>query len=362
MTLVGKSPAWLYAGTACGLFSRVLRFLLQMTLALGLALPAQAHRKTDVITLYNGDRITGEIQQLLGGRLSLGTDAMGTIRIEWKEIASLRSNYNYEVRLVTGERFFGSLAEAGVAGSVRLTDVFGERDLSWEDIVELRPIEDSIADRLDIYLSANYAFTKASGVTQTELRANASYEDERAQNALTSRLTVANTDDDSTKSSRVTLSRKVWTDRKTIYRNLFGGHETNDELGLDYRITLGAGLGRYLVDNNNQTLTVGLGIQGLEERSIGGDRQESVEAVITSHYSRWRFDSPELDLSLGAEIYPSLSQSGRVRADTNATLRWEFISDFFWDISAWGSYDSSAVDEEAGEFDWGITTGLGWDF
>ncbi|MEM1189833.1 MAG: DUF481 domain-containing protein [Pseudomonadota bacterium] len=344
------------------MFSRVLRLLWQVTLILGLSLPAQAHRKSDVITLYNGDRITGEIQQLLGGRLSLGTDAMGTIKIEWKEIASLSSNYNYEVRLVTGERFFGSLAEAAVAGSIRLKDVFGERDLSWEDVVELRPIEDSIADRLDVYLSANYAFTKASGVTQTELRANVSYEDERAQNAITSRLTVSDTDQETRRSSRVTVSRKVWTDRKAIYRNLFGGHETNDELGLDYRITLGAGLGRYILDTNYQTLTVGLGIQGLEERSLMGDRQESAEAVITGHYSRWRFDSPELNLILGTDVYPSLSQSGRVRADTNATLRWEFISDFFWDISAWSSYDSSAVDDEAGEFDWGITTGLGWDF
>lgn len=327
-----------------------------------LPLAAEAHRKTDVITLYNGDRITGEIKSLLGGRMALSTDAMGTITIEWKEIASLDSNYNYEIRLVSGERFFGNVKPASVPGSVAVRDVFGDRDLSWDEIVELRPIEESALDRIDIYLSANYAFTKASGVTQTELRANISYEDESAQNALNSRVTVSDTDEETTTSSRISLSRKAWTQRQAIYRILFGGHETNDELGLDYRITIGAGLGRYLVDTNNSTLTVSLGLQALDERSIGGEQQESVEAVIDAEYARWRFDTPELDLTLGTTLYPSLTEGGRVRADTTARLRWEIIEDLYWDFSTWGTYDSSAVDEEAGEFDWGVTTGVGWNF
>ena len=323
---------------------------------------AEAHGKTDVITLYNGDRITGEIVSLLGGRMALSTDAMGTINIEWKEIASLDSNYNYEVRLANGERFFGSVKPASVPGSVALKDVFGERNLSWEEIVELRPIEDSALDRLDIYVSANYAFTKASGVTQTELRANIAYEDERAQNELTSRITVSDTDEESTQSSRVNVARKVWTDREAVYRVLFGGHETNDELGLDYRITAGAGLGRYVLDTNTSTFNVTVGLQGLREKSIGGSEQESLEAVLNANFARWHFDSPQLDLRLESTLFPSLTESGRVRADTTARLRWELFDDLYWDLSAWGSYDSEAVDEDAGEFDWGLTTGLGWDF
>lgn len=324
--------------------------------------PADAHLKNDTIILNNGDRLTGEIKALQGGQLSVGTDAMGTLNIEWKEIASLNSNYNYELRLDDGQRFFGSIKPGSVPGNISFEDVFGKRQFNWKEIVELRPIEEKLTDRIDVYVSANYAFTKASGVTQTEFRVNASYENEDALNAITSRLTVSDTDEESTASSRINLSRKVWTNRKAMYRSVFGGFESNDELGLDARYTLGGGLGRYFIDTNSKSLVGSVGIQALDERSVEGNDEESLEAVLSLGYQRWRFDSPKLNLMLDASLYPSLTESGRVRADTSATLRWEIVSDLFWDFSTWSSYDSSAIDASAGEFDWGVTTGLGWDF
>ncbi|MDP5053082.1 MAG: DUF481 domain-containing protein [Congregibacter sp.] len=342
---------------------RVAMVIMLLLLSVCLSYPAAAQRKTDTITLYNGDRVTGEIKSLLGGQLSLKTDAMGTLAIEWKEIASIDSNYNYELRLDDGQRFYGSVAPGSVPGTVALKDVFGEKSFGWREVVEIRPVEDSLVDRIDIYIAANYAFTKASGVTQTEFRADFSYEDEKTLNALNSRVTASNTDEDSTTSSRINLSRKVWVDRAASYRLAFGGYETNDELGLDYRFSLGAGMGRYFLETPGSELIGSLSLQALEERSLGGDTQESLEGVLTMGYSRWRFDSPQLKLKLDASLYPSLTESGRLRADSSATLRWEMISDLYWDLSAWGSYDNSTVEiDAAGDFDWGVTTGIGWNF
>ncbi len=70
---------------------------------------AAAHSKTDIVTLYNGDRITGEIKHLYGGLLQYGTDSMGTIKVEWQEIARVESRFHYEVRTSTGERLFGTI-------------------------------------------------------------------------------------------------------------------------------------------------------------------------------------------------------------------------------------------------------------
>lgn len=339
--------------------------LMLLPLLLLAVLPAsEAHatRKTDVITLYNGDRLTGEIKSLTDGRLSLGTDSMGTVNIEWKEIASLASNYNYELRLENGQRFFGSVQPGTAPGTVTLNDVFGEQSFGWQEVVEIRPVEEKATDRLDIYLSANYSFTKASNVSQTEFNGNVSYDQRDAVNTLATRLTVSDTDDESTTSSRISAQRQTWTDRRNGYRKLFAGFESNDELGLDARYTIGAGYGRYFIDSNNSTLTGSLGVQALTENGSDGVSQESLEAVITADLARWRFDSPELDLDLSGSVYPSLTERGRVRAETSARLRWEIIDDLFWNITAWNSYDSASVDEEGGEFDWGLTTGLGWTF
>lgn len=324
---------------------------------------AQAERKTDVITLYNGDRITGEIKSLLDGKLSLSTDSMGSLSIEWQEIANVDSNYNYEVRLGNGERFFGTLHnDDKKPGIVGLIDVFGERTIGAQDVVEIRPVDGRLADQLEVYVSANYSFTKASGVAQTELNATASYDQRDATNSFSSRLTVSDTDEESTVSSRVTAQRRTWTDRKNVYRRVFGGFESNDELALDARYTLGYAFGRYFMDTSSSTFSGDIGAQVLTEQSTGGERQDSMEAVLTAEYSRWRFDTPKLDMRLGATLYPSLTESGRLRADTTAVVRWEIIEDLFWNVSTWGTYDNNSVDIEGGEFDWGITTGLGWTF
>ena len=50
---------------------------------------ASAQGKTDVVTLANGDRITGEIERLERGRLEFKTDDAGTLYLEWDKLASL---------------------------------------------------------------------------------------------------------------------------------------------------------------------------------------------------------------------------------------------------------------------------------
>ena len=59
---------------------RTCAYLLAGFMVLGAAGSALA-AKTDVVTLKNGDRITGEVKRLDRGRLRYSTDDMGTIYI-----------------------------------------------------------------------------------------------------------------------------------------------------------------------------------------------------------------------------------------------------------------------------------------
>jgi len=58
-----------------------------LLLATSSALDAQG--KTDVVTLANGDRITGEVKRLDRGRLEFSTDDAGTLYLEWDKLASV---------------------------------------------------------------------------------------------------------------------------------------------------------------------------------------------------------------------------------------------------------------------------------
>ena len=112
------------------------------------SLYATAHAKTDTVTFYNGDRVTGEIKSLFAGYLSLKTDAMGTINIEWQELARIESRYNYEVRLSNGERHFGSLNQAKRPGALVVTFGTAEEQFDWLEVVELRPVEATWKERI----------------------------------------------------------------------------------------------------------------------------------------------------------------------------------------------------------------------
>ena len=70
--------------------------------------PAWAQR-TDVVTLANGDRNTGEIVELDRGRLKFETDDAGTISFEWDKIARVEAARQFEVTTSDGRRFLGSL-------------------------------------------------------------------------------------------------------------------------------------------------------------------------------------------------------------------------------------------------------------
>ena len=321
---------------------------------------ASANAKTDVIILYNGDRVTGEVKSLENGILALSTDSMGTINIEWQDIARLESEHYYEIRTSDGSRHLGSVAPTTQPGQVEVTDLDGEYQFDALQVVRIRPIEKSVLDRLDLYFSAGYSYTRASSIAQSSINTNLAYEDEKSRNSLTGRASFTDSSDESTSSSRVDLDRAVWTSRKNIFRSSFASYESNDELGLKHRLGVGAGLGTILADTYRNRLVAIAGLQVITEENKGGDSDQNLELYLSGRYLAWRLDSPELDLDFGLNIYPSLTDTGRARSSSDLRLRWELVEDLFFDITAYGTYDSRA--ESGSGIDYGVTTGLGWEF
>ena len=70
-------------------------------LAVFFSFPGHA-AKTDVVTLINGNAITGEIKVLDFGALRYITDSMGTVSIDWEDIVSVTSNQNLQMVFGTG--------------------------------------------------------------------------------------------------------------------------------------------------------------------------------------------------------------------------------------------------------------------
>ncbi|MEM1113843.1 MAG: DUF481 domain-containing protein [Pseudomonadota bacterium] len=328
---------------------------------------ASAHAKVDVITFYNGDRVTGEIKGLFAGYLQVKTDAMGTINIEWQELSLLESRFNYEVRLSNGQRYFGSLSGGSRPGTLQVSGSGDPEIFDWLQVVELRPVEGTWRERIDADISLGYSYTQATSSTNSEINANLSYEAKESQTALGARYTISDTDTETARSSRFDLSRQTWSPRREdLFRAVFGNFESNDQLGLEARIVAGAGVGRYVIDTHGMRLSALIGAQVLTEDTVDTEARssqsssQSAELAINAGYSMWRFSTPELFLDVSASLFPSITDSGRVRAQSDISLKWELVEDLFWEVSAWGTYDNDAQSDQ--QYDYGITTGLGWSY
>ena len=83
-----------------------------ITLACTLA-TVEARPKTDVIILKNGDRITGEIKKMERGRLSLSTDSMRTVSIEWEDVERITSQYYFEIETTVGNKILRQRGHSG---------------------------------------------------------------------------------------------------------------------------------------------------------------------------------------------------------------------------------------------------------
>jgi hypothetical protein len=319
-----------------------------------------AHPKTDNIRLTNGNEITGEIKHLIRGKLAYSTDSMGTVQIEWDDVAEVASSYQYEIRLDSGRRYYGSLAAADSGEGVRILQSDGEQMVRAIEIIELRPIEDSLSDRLDIRLGAGYSYNKSTEVATFNLTSEFGYEDEKGITNLKGRTLLTDNDGDSSDSNRYKISREMWTSRPQVIRWFDASYEDNEELALDYRYTVGLGYGRAFLDTNQISFVGYLGLQAATEREESGEKLDSVEAVLGATYDLWRFDTPEVDMELELTLYPGITESDRLRGNTDIRWSWELVEDLFWDITGWASYDNAI--QSGSDTDYGVTTGVSWEY
>lgn len=334
-----------------------------------MATPAFAREKSDVIWMNNGDRITGEIKQLEHGKLRLGTDSFGEIRIEWDDISRLESDFAFQFERTDGTRVTGIISKTPEQQTITLTNQEETVAFAHENVVRIAQIENTFWERLQGSLSFGYSYTKASNVAQGNLGFRATHRTEIRSFSLDG-STIITSDQENEGTQRSNLDFSMTRFRANRWFNSYLlGLESNDELGLDLRTSVGAGFGRYLIQTNVAELALLGGLVGTSE-SLQADEvspaspssQESLEGLLGLEYSRYVYDHPAVDLSARLKAFPSITDTGRTRAQLDLSLRWEVITDLFWDLSYYNSYDSDPPSASQSTSDYGIVTSIGYSF
>lgn len=328
------------------------------------SLPGHA-AKTDVVTLINGNAITGEIKVLDFGALRYSTDSMGTVNIDWEDIVGITSDQNLQIELTNGTKYFGKLRASDEDFSIRVRTASADVDLRTQRVVRITPIDEQekFWQNLDGSFSLGLQTQKSSEVTTSNFNLDVF---RRARTYLVGLKMNSVITDQPSEETKAQQSVEVNYQRFRANRwftDWFTRWERIDEQGIAGRNSAGGAFGRYILQTNRNLLSVSLGVQAART-SFFGEESSATEAEgrLEVRYLRRRL-VPEVSMTFTTKIYPLLEDFSQYRAETDLSFKREFFDDFFLDLTIGHSYTSNpAQDIGASKIDYNVTTSLGYSF
>lgn len=319
--------------------------------------------KTDVVVLVNGNAVTGEVKSLEFGTLSYSTDSMGTVSIDWEDIVAVTSNQDLQVELVDGRRFFGKLHPTEDRHAINLVSGDTVRTFVANDVVRITPIEtdEKFFQRIDGSISFGFNTQKGSEVTTLNLAADARYRTLTYLLGIDLSSSITDQPSEETKArDRLGLNYQRFRANRW-FTDWFSSWERNDELGINSRVSLGGGIGRYLKQTNKTWFSMTAGLQGTQESFVGAeDSTTNAEGRLQIRYQHRNLD-PETMFTFTSNVYPLLEDLSQYRAETDLSFKREFIDDLNFEVLIYHSYLSDPT-EGAATSDYGVTTSLGYSF
>jgi putative salt-induced outer membrane protein YdiY len=239
-----------------------------LLLTLLMTVSAQA----DVLYLVSGDRLTGEIDSVTGGKVILKTDFAGTIGVKLDTVQHMESEKVFELRTADGEKMRGQFAATADEQQFQVEEG-GLADLDLTTLKSANENKMGFADlgsdwtnRFDAGISAS------SGNTDTASQ-NYQWESVLTRKRSDHRLlfTYDTQEDEGAKTKEKLLSGYR-------YRRFFGerwyglgnvGYQQDKFKGIDSRWTLGVGGGYQFWDNSQGALSTDLALNYVIEELDG---------------------------------------------------------------------------------------------
>jgi Protein of unknown function, DUF481 len=342
------------------------RILTLAALLICLSSPVAAKRK-DIVIMNNDDHFTGQVKRLKNGLLYVEMDYVsGAIGLDWNQVKSIQSEATYRIVLNNGHRLSGKIEKLSVAQlqgqDFLIREATEETRVAAAAIATLDTVKPTFWRQVQGSLDMGYSFSSGNGQSTLNLDTNAAYKTPGWESALSFDSTF-NGQSNSSKTNREDLQTSFY---KFLNRNSFVAflsdflHSSQQDLNL--RATLGSGYGRYLKRTTNSNLAWLGGLVYVNEMfdtSAGQPSDQNIEAVAGLQYQYIRFNFGELDSSL--QVFPGLTDAGRVRLKTNNALTIKLRNNFHLAFTLWDNFDSQPP-PTARRNELGVSTGIGWSF
>lgn len=333
-----------------------------LLLGIILVMPIIAYaQKTDTVFFYNGDRAVCEIKSLAQGKLTIKTVAMGTISVEWRNVSNINSDKYYEIILSDHSRIFGRIMGADSMRNVTIQFGVFQESVPILDIVKLQVLNQNFWKELDGFINAGFSFTRATSNFQINSSGEAKYRTSRTSHLINFASNIsANETSESEKIDAGYRFQLFY--KRNVYNAIDLRWERNTELGISTRLISTLSGGYSPVENSFNVLSFEIGGSVNREFSTEDVASNNAELLIRGIYDLFVFEKPKIFLKIKSETFPSLTVQGRLRSNIDASVTWDLFKDFTLGISYWGNYDSDPVNTTGLQYDYGITTSIGYKF
>ncbi len=330
-----------------------------LLIVLSLFYTAMIFAQNDSLILNNGDKIIGEIKAMNRGVVSIETDYSDSdFKVEWDGIKELYTISSFLITLSDGTRLNGKIESSAPGKVILITEDEGTVETEFDNIVFLKSVDKGFWDQVYASIDIGFDLTKANNLRQFSTRSTLGYLAERwSADATYNTLNSVQDDVDPIHRTDAGLAFKYYLP-KDWYIPTSISFLSNTEQKLDLRTVGKLGIGKYIIHTNHTYWGFeGGGSYNNENYWEDVDDKSSWEAYFGTELNM--FDIGDLSLLTKAMAYPSITESGRWRADFNFDLNYDLPMDFYIKLGFTVNYDNRPV-EGASETDYVLHTGFGW--
>jgi hypothetical protein len=316
---------------------------------------------SDTLVLNNEDIIIGEIKAMNKGILQIETDySKDDFKLEWKKLKYISSSKTYIINLSSGVLLNGSLSKGKAPNKCFITNVETNTitEVNLSQIVYVKPVDDSFWDRLDAGFDVGIKLTKAENLQQLTINANLGYTAKRWY-ASGSYKQMQSIQDDSDRIRRIdTDLNYVHLLPRDYFIPLSITTLSNTEQDIDLRVISKAGYGKYLMHSNKKYWGVAAGLSFNHERYYDtSEPTKSLELFIGTDLNL--YDIGDFSIQSKVTVFPSITESKRVRTDFNLDTKYDLPLDFFIKLSFVYNYDNKPINSTSKD-DYVFQTSFGW--
>jgi putative salt-induced outer membrane protein YdiY len=326
-----------------------MRILHLNSLLLTALLIAQATASAAVVTLRNGDRVTGDVIESDAAKLRVNTEFLGEVEISWEAVTGIESNDPLHVSSSDGQVLVGPVATQGDAFQVRTansgtvtvpkTEIAYVRNetahLAYEAEIE-RLRNPRLTDFWRGFFDANLALTAGNAETKTFSNA-AGATRETTRDTIKLYFTSLFAENSTTGDSVVTAnairggSRYELNVNDKMFTYGFVDLEYDEFQSLDLRNVLGGGFGYHVVKNDRMRFDVYGGGAFNQEFFNNDITRRSAELTVGEEFNYTLTDRTSFNERL--TFYPNLSQTGEYRLQFDTGLITDVFRWMSWNVT-----------------------------